>query len=152
MLRERIPDLAKCVEPDRVRREVYTDADIFELEVQRIHETVWIYCGHLSQIPRSGDYYTVQIGRQPMIMVRKGDGGVAVLCHRCPRRWNMIVADRQGNPGESSSWRYQAWTRPQDGKLKHLRLMGPGCQGTRCGSHRLDPSVNPGARVPPLAA
>jgi len=43
MLQERIPDLAKFVEPDRVRREVYTDADIFELEMQRIHERVWIY-------------------------------------------------------------------------------------------------------------
>src|SRR5689334_6221535 len=76
MLQERIPDLSKCVEPDRVRRELYTDPAIFELEMQRIHETVWIYCGHLSQIPKSGDYYTVQIGRQPMIMVRKSDGGV----------------------------------------------------------------------------
>ena len=32
MLREPITDLSKCVEPDRVRRQVYTDAQIFELE------------------------------------------------------------------------------------------------------------------------
>ena len=70
MLQERIADIAKFVEPDRVRREVYTDAQIFELEMQRIHETVWIYCGHESQVPKAGDYYTVQIGRQPMLMVR----------------------------------------------------------------------------------
>ena len=63
MLQERIPDLSKCVEPDRVRREVYTDPEIFELEMQRIHEQVWIYCGHESQVPKPGDYYTVQIGR-----------------------------------------------------------------------------------------
>ena len=43
MLRENIPDLAKFVEPDRVRREVYTDAEIFEMEMARIHESVWIY-------------------------------------------------------------------------------------------------------------
>ncbi len=35
MLRESIPDLAKCVEPDRVRREVYVDPDIFELEMEK---------------------------------------------------------------------------------------------------------------------
>ena len=29
MLRESISDLSKCVEPDRVRREVYTDPQIF---------------------------------------------------------------------------------------------------------------------------
>ena len=70
MLQERIADVDKFVEPDRVRREVYTDPQIFELEMQRIHETVWIYCGHESQVPKAGDYYTVQIGRQPMLMVR----------------------------------------------------------------------------------
>jgi hypothetical protein len=37
MLRENIPDLAKMVEPDRVRREVYTEPAIFELEMQKIH-------------------------------------------------------------------------------------------------------------------
>ena len=52
MLQERIADLSKCVEPDRVRREVYTDPEIFELEMQRIHEQVWIYCGHESQVPK----------------------------------------------------------------------------------------------------
>ena len=76
MLQERIQDLSKCVEPDRVRREVYTDPGIFELEMQRIHERVWIYCGHESQIPKTGDYYTVQIGRQPMLMVRASDGSL----------------------------------------------------------------------------
>ena len=54
MLHERIPDLAKFVEPDRVRKEVYTDPQIFELEMERIHERVWIYCGHESQVPQAG--------------------------------------------------------------------------------------------------
>ena len=63
MLREAIPDLSKFVEPDRVRKEVYTDQRIFELEMERIHEAMWIYCGHDSQVPKAGDYYTVQIGR-----------------------------------------------------------------------------------------
>jgi phenylpropionate dioxygenase-like ring-hydroxylating dioxygenase large terminal subunit len=25
--------------------------------MQRIHERVWIYCGHESQVPKTGDYY-----------------------------------------------------------------------------------------------
>ncbi len=57
MLQERIADLAKFVEPDRVRKEVYTDPQIFELEMARIHEKYWIYCGHESQVPKAGDYY-----------------------------------------------------------------------------------------------
>ena len=100
MLQERIPDLSKFVEPDRVRKEVYTDAQIFEREMERIHETVWIYCGHESQVPKAGDYYSVQIGRQPMIMVRGKGGKVNVLYNRCPHRGNMICGDAKGNTGE----------------------------------------------------
>ena len=33
-------DVGKIVEPDRVRREAYTDPAIFDLEMRRIHETV----------------------------------------------------------------------------------------------------------------
>src|SRR5262245_62395198 len=54
MLHENIPNLSKFVEPDRVRREVYTDAAIFEAETGRIHERVWIYCVHDTQLPRAG--------------------------------------------------------------------------------------------------
>ena len=101
MLREREADFSKLVEPDRVRKEVYTDQQIFEHEMERIHETVWIYCGHETQIPKGGDYYTVQIGRQPMIMVRGNDGKVNVLYNRCPHRGNMICGDTKGNTGRA---------------------------------------------------
>ena len=89
------------VEPDRVHRSVYTDPSIFAREMQEIFETVWVYCGHESQIPRTGDYYTVQIGRQPMVMVRKADGSIAVLFNRCPHRGVQLCGARYGNTGSS---------------------------------------------------
>jgi phenylpropionate dioxygenase-like ring-hydroxylating dioxygenase large terminal subunit len=100
MLHERIPNLAAFVEPDRVRREVYTEAAIFEMEMERIHERVWIYCGHETQVPKAGDYHPTQIGRQPMLMVRDKDGKVNVLYNRCPHRGSMMCGDRSGNAGE----------------------------------------------------
>ena len=106
MLRE---DLSKMVEPDRVRRELYNDPGIFDLEMQNIHEKVWIYCGHESQIPKVGDYYTMQIGRQPMIMVRGKDRKVHVLYNRCPHRGNMICGDRKGSTGEQFRCSLKAW-------------------------------------------
>ena len=133
MLQERIAELDKFVEPDRVRREVYTDPQIFELEMQRIHETVWIYCGHESQVPKAGDYYTVQIGRQPMLMVRGADGKVNVLYNRCPHRGNMMCGDRHGNTGEFFRCSYHAWTFHHDGKLRTIPMMESGYAGTRFG-------------------
>ena len=90
--------------------------------MQRIHEKVWIYCGHESQVPKAGDYYTVQIGRQPMIMVRGADGTVNVLYNRCPHRGNMIVGDRTGNTGEFFRCSYHAWTFHHDGKLRTIPM------------------------------
>jgi phenylpropionate dioxygenase-like ring-hydroxylating dioxygenase large terminal subunit len=147
MLRERIADITKFVEPDRVRREVYTDAQIFELEMQRIHETVWIYCGHESQVPKAGDYTTVQIGRQPMLMVRGADGKVNVLYNRCPHRGNMMVGDRSGNTGEFFRCSYHAWTFHHDGKLKNIPMMESGYQGTRYGRDNPDCSMKRAARL-----
>jgi phenylpropionate dioxygenase-like ring-hydroxylating dioxygenase large terminal subunit len=147
MLQERIPDLSKCVEPDRVRREVYTDPHIFDLEMQRIHERVWIYCGHDSQVPKAGDYYTVQIGRQPMLMVRGADGSVNVLYNRCPHRGNMMCGDRKGNTGDFFRCSYHAWTFQHDGRLRSIPMMESGYAGTRFGRDNPDCSMKRAARV-----
>jgi phenylpropionate dioxygenase-like ring-hydroxylating dioxygenase large terminal subunit len=138
MLQERQPDLAAFVEPDRVRREVYTDPAIFELELHRIHERVWIYCGHESQIPRPGDYYAVQIGRQPMLMVRGSDGTISVLYNRCPHRGNMMCGDRHGNAGQFFRCSYHAWTFHHDGRLRSIPMMESGYAGTRGGRDNPD--------------
>jgi len=146
MLQEHMPDLAKCVEPDRVRREVYNDPQIFELEMQRIHERVWTYCGHESQVPKAGDYYTLQIGRQPMIMVRGADGKVNVLYNRCPHRGNMMCGDRHGNAGEFFRCSYHAWTFKHDGKLRSIP-MDSAYAGTRFGKGNPDCDMKRAARV-----
>ena len=151
MLQERVPDLSRrlsdFVEPDRVRREVYTDPAIFELEMQRIHERVWIYCGHESQIPKAGDYYTVQIGRQPMVMVRAADGNVNVLYNRCPHRGTLMVGDRYGNSGEFFRCSYHAWTFHHDGRLRNIPMMESGYAGTPYGKDHPDCSMKRAARV-----
>ena len=57
------------VEPDRVRREVYTDPAIFDLEMRRIHETVWIYCGHGAyshRLVKVKNQFTIRVQRVDM--------------------------------------------------------------------------------------
>jgi phenylpropionate dioxygenase-like ring-hydroxylating dioxygenase large terminal subunit len=147
MLQERIADLSKFVEPDRVRREVYVDPAIFDLEMQRIHERYWIYCGHESQVPKPGDYYTVQIGRQPMLMVRGREGKVHVLYNRCPHRGNMMCGDRHGNAGEFFRCSYHSWTFHHDGRLRTIPMMESGYAGTRFGPDNPDCSMKKAARV-----
>ena len=103
------------VEPDRVRREIYIDPRLFEHEMERIHERIWIYCGHSTQIPNSGDYATFLIGRQPMVMIRRRDGEVSVLYNRCPHRGAMLCGAHQGNTGKFFRCSYHSWTFKHDG-------------------------------------
>jgi phenylpropionate dioxygenase-like ring-hydroxylating dioxygenase large terminal subunit len=147
MLQEKVPNLARFVEPDRVRKEVYTDPAVFELEMQRIHERVWIYCGHESQVPKPGDYYSVQIGRQPVILVRGADGEVSVLYNRCPHRGNMLCADRHGNTGEFFRCSYHSWTFHHDGILRSIPMMESGYAGTGLTRDNPDCNVKRAARV-----
>src|SRR5689334_15732869 len=97
--RQLVRSLQPLVEPDRVHKSVYTSPEIFEREMQNIWEKTWVYCGHQSQLQRPGDYVTVQIGRQPMIMVRGLDSQIRVLYNRCPHRGVQVCGNRQGNTG-----------------------------------------------------
>ena len=58
-------EITKLVEPGRVHRRVYSDADVFELEMERIFGRAWLFVGHTSQVPNPGDYITTELGRQP---------------------------------------------------------------------------------------
>jgi len=141
-----LTDLARTVEPDRVHRTVYTDADIFELEMDRIFHKVWTYVGHESQVKSPGDYWTVQIGRQPMIMTRADDGKVHVLYNRCPHRGNMICSERFGHADKQLICSYHGWQFDMDGKVKAIPL-AQGYQGTRLSVDDPACHIKPAPRV-----
>ena len=52
--------LGQMVRGDSVHRALYTDPAIFELEMQRIYGRAWVYVGHESQVPKTGDYHTTR--------------------------------------------------------------------------------------------
>ena len=115
----------------QVKRSTLFDPHVLELEKSRIFDVCWIYVGHESQVPKSGDYATAQVGRQPMILVRGSDGKVRVLYNRCPHRGNMICGDMKGNTGDQFRCSYHAWTFQLDGRLKNIPMMDSGYRDTR---------------------
>ncbi|MCY4311382.1 MAG: Rieske 2Fe-2S domain-containing protein, partial [Rhodospirillaceae bacterium] len=112
--------LAALVEPDRVHRMAYTDQQIFDLEMERIFERLWVYIGHESQIPNPGDYYLARVGRQPMMMTRDHQGDIHVLYNRCPHRGAQLCSARNGNAGKTLRCSYHAWTFSLDGKIESI--------------------------------
>jgi phenylpropionate dioxygenase-like ring-hydroxylating dioxygenase large terminal subunit len=134
------------VEPDRVHRSVYTDPAIFDAEMEKIFERIWVYCGHESQVKAPGDYWTLQIGRQPMIMVRQKDGSIQVLYNRCPHRGVQVIGSRYGNTGSAFVCSYHAWSFQLDGSVRAIPL-AQGYEHTRMTRENPDCSMKRAARV-----
>ena len=122
--------LARLVDQDRVHRDVYTDAEVFQLEMERLWTRTWVYAGHTSQVPNAGDYLTVDIAANPLLMVRHTDGTVRVLRNRCAHKGAKLVGDACGNTGKAFRCPYHSWAYRTDGSLLAIPLK-QGYDGTR---------------------
>jgi phenylpropionate dioxygenase-like ring-hydroxylating dioxygenase large terminal subunit len=132
--------LAELVRPDRVHRAVYTDPEIFELELKRIFARAWLLIGHESQVAAPGDFVTTRMAREPVIMVRHSDHAVHVLLNRCPHRGAVVCPPERGHV-RSFQCGYHGWTFDTDGLLKHVPMAG---------SYHGDPCTDPALRLTPV--
>ncbi|MEA3193568.1 MAG: 3-phenylpropionate/trans-cinnamate dioxygenase subunit alpha [Betaproteobacteria bacterium] len=120
--REDAGALKRLVEADRVHRDVYTDAEVFQLEMERLWSRTWIYVGHTSQVPNPGDFLTLDVAAQPVIVVRHTDNTIRVLLNRCAHKGTKVVYDTTGNAGKTFRCPYHAWTYRTDGTLLQVPL------------------------------
>jgi len=124
------------VREDAVHRDVYLSQEIFDLEMEQLWRRTWIYVGHDSQVPNAGDYYTTDIARQPVIMLRDQDGTVRVLMNRCAHKGAKLVSAMHGHC-EAGLLRcpYHGWTYRLDGSIRTIPIKA-GYEGTGLGNTR----------------
>jgi len=115
MMRSKI-NYRSLVKRDRVHSRLYTDAQVFDEELERIFHRGWVYVGHRGEVPNPGDFLMKRIGRQPVIMVRDQSGSVNLLLNRCRHRGAMVCHHQQGN-AKSFRCAYHGWTYKLDGTL-----------------------------------
>ncbi|WP_278976572.1 Rieske 2Fe-2S domain-containing protein [Oligella urethralis] len=104
----------------RCRRDVFTDPDIFELEMKYIFEGNWVYVAHESQIPEVNDYFTTYIGRQPIVITRSKDNELNALINACAHRGATLCRRKRGNRG-SFTCPFHGWTFNNKGKLLKVK-------------------------------
>jgi len=118
--------LATAVQDDkdaglfRCRRDIFTNEDLFELEMKHIFESNWVYLAHESQIPENNDYYTTYIGRQPVVVTRDKGGALHALINACSHRGAMLCRRKHGNKG-SFTCPFHGWTFSNNGKLLKVK-------------------------------
>ena len=100
----------------RVHRRVYTDAEVFAAEMERIFRRAWVYVAHESQLAAPGDFVTAHIGNRPVIVSRHSDGGIYAFANRCTHRGMKVCAARQGSK-KRFVCPYHGWAFATDGTL-----------------------------------
>jgi benzoate/toluate 1,2-dioxygenase subunit alpha len=104
----------------RCRRDIFTDPELFELEMKHIFEGNWVYLAHESQIPGINDYFTTTIGRQPIIITRGKDGQLNAVVNACAHRGATLCRRKHGNKG-SFTCPFHGWTFSNTGKLLKVK-------------------------------
>jgi phenylpropionate dioxygenase-like ring-hydroxylating dioxygenase large terminal subunit len=106
---------------DRERREVasrvFSDPEIYQLELEHIFAKSWIVLGHESEIPNVGDFVTRKLAEDPVILVRQRDGSIDCLLNVCPHRGAIVCREEAGN-GAVFRCIYHGWVFGNDGSFR----------------------------------
>ncbi|WP_235734378.1 aromatic ring-hydroxylating oxygenase subunit alpha [Nocardioides alcanivorans] len=102
--------------------QTYADPAFYELEVDRILRKDWHAIARVEQVPGRGDFITVDLLGEPLVVVRGTDEAVRVLSRVCRHRYADVTADRSGmvpacGTIERFECPYHMWTYRLDGSL-----------------------------------
>ena len=104
----------------RAKREIFTDQEIFELEMKHIFEGNWVYLAHESQVPNVGDYFTTYIGRTPVVITRDKDGNLNCIVNACSHRGAMLCRRKTDNR-TTFTCPFHGWTFKNSGELLKVK-------------------------------
>jgi nitrite reductase/ring-hydroxylating ferredoxin subunit len=104
--------------------ECYTSTEWFEFERRAIFDREWLALGHHSFIPNIGDYFSITILEEPLLVVRGKDGDIRVMSAVCRHRGH-VLGQASGN-ADSFTCPFHGWTYGLDGAL----LAAPEMSGT----------------------
>ena len=109
MLNERQPNYS-------LSRPMYNDPLLFKVDIEEIFQKEWLFVGMTSEIPSKGDYFTVEIAQNPVLVVRAADGSVNAFHNTCRHRGSRICLEHRGKVANLVC-PYHQWTYDTKGNL-----------------------------------
>ncbi|MBA4090460.1 MAG: aromatic ring-hydroxylating dioxygenase subunit alpha [Sphingobium sp.] len=94
----------------------YSDPEFFAVEVERIFRPAWQIVCHQSDIPTPGDFHTLDMIGESVIVIRGDDGTVRAFTNVCRHRGARIV-DGASGCAKKLVCPYHGWTYETDGRL-----------------------------------
>lgn len=104
----------------------FGDEEIYRLDLDRIWRRGWLFAGHSCEIPEVGDYLTMDVGPDPLLIIRGATGEIRGLHNVCRHRGSLLCTEESGNTGKRIVCPYHQWSYDLDGALAGARGMPDG--------------------------
>ncbi|MDA9372043.1 aromatic ring-hydroxylating dioxygenase subunit alpha [Porticoccaceae bacterium] len=92
-----IRDSARGVESSiALPPELYSSESWFNFEKEAIWDREWICVGHVSMVPNEGDYFSITVIDDPLLVVKGSDGKIRTLSAVCQHRGH-VLGEETGN-------------------------------------------------------
>jgi len=100
---------------------VYTSNDFLDAELKHIFSQDWFCAGRASAISKPGEYLTLELANQPIMVIRDKSGDLRAQSNVCLHRMSTLLEGR----GQTSSivCPYHAWTYELNGTLRGAPAM-----------------------------
>ncbi|MEM1074800.1 MAG: aromatic ring-hydroxylating dioxygenase subunit alpha [Pseudomonadota bacterium] len=109
----------------------YTSQAQFEHEARTVLRHGWHCLGREDELPEPGDFFTVRLLQEPLLLVRGNDQSIRALANVCRHR-GMPLAEGRGN-AKRFICSYHAWTYDRDGALLRApRMENAGFDAKQC--------------------
>jgi Rieske 2Fe-2S family protein len=94
----------------------YCDPAILDREWERIFQRSWLYAGREERVAGPGDFLTLAVGRESVLVVRDRDSRLRAFYNVCRHRGSRLCAEEAGSL-KAIRCPYHAWTYGLDGRL-----------------------------------
>ncbi len=97
----------------------YLSPELLELEYERVILPSWQFVCHQNELPAAGDYLTLNLWRDSVIVMRGSDGRLRAFQNACRHRGARLL-DGQGNCARQITCPYHAWSYELEGQLARV--------------------------------
>lgn len=102
-------------------KSVYTSPEFLAQEMAHVFSRDWLCAGRADALPNPGDYLTMEIAGEPVIVLRDASGALRGMSNVCRHRMSQLLEGR-GNV-RAIVCPYHAWTYNLDGSLRGAPAM-----------------------------
>jgi len=104
----------------------YHAPEVFELEREKIFFREWFYAGRADEAPEAGDFFTVDVVGESVLVVRGKDDQLHGFYNVCRHRGSRICdPETRGHAKGAIKCPYHAWSYSYDGQLIGTPLIAP---------------------------